>query len=226
MIDAAPPLPRRSTRAAPDRGGRPKPARRPSDSALAARARAGDDAAFEALAARYAAYIRARASTFFLPSGGSAQDLAQEGLLGLYQSVRDYRPGRCGFAAFARVCIDRQILTAVKAATREKHRAINTAVPLDAPIRADSALTLADVLPGPDRHNPEHEAIRRLECRELLGSMRALLSPLEYTAAADCLAGLSYREISAQAGLGQKSIDNALQRAKRKLADAGSAASA
>ena len=190
------------------------------DAALVLRARGGDEAAFTELCGRFHDAIRLKAHSYFLPDGDGA-DLIQEGRIGLLKAVRDYRPDcGSGFRNFAEICIYRQIITAVKTATREKHRPLNDHVSLSArppQARDDSEATLAEVLPGPWHQDP----VERLGIEEDLAAFTSCLtsgcSELEREVAIGLSDDLSYEEIAERLNVTVKAVDNAVQRVRRKL---------
>jgi RNA polymerase sporulation-specific sigma factor len=182
--------------------------------------RRGNVAALDALMLRYHQFVRLKASSYFL-AGGDAEDLIQEGMLGLYKAVRDYRDDRlASFRSFAELCITRQIITAIKTATRQKHVPLNgylsfSQSPGDA--NDDGDCSIADVLPGPTAHDPVNQVISSEEVESLTGCLTSSLSPLEGRVLRLYLQGLSYERIAEQLGCDCKTVDNALQRIKRKV---------
>jgi len=182
--------------------------------------RRGDTAALDALMLRYHQFVRLKASSYFL-AGGDGEDLVQEGMLGLYKAVRDYREDRqASFRSFAELCITRQIITAIKTATRQKHTPLNGYLSFaHAPGDAgdDSDCSLADVLPGPSVHDPVNQVISLEEVESLKNCLTRLLSDLESRVLRLYLQGLSYEKIARQLGCDCKTVDNALQRIKRKV---------
>ncbi|HIU09999.1 MAG TPA: RNA polymerase sporulation sigma factor SigH [Candidatus Avidehalobacter gallistercoris] len=181
-------------------------------------ARAGDIDAQEFLINKYKNYVRAKARTYFL-LGGDKEDLIQEGMIGMYKAIRDFRSDKLSsFRAFAELCITRQIITAIKTATRQKHIPLNSYVSLNKPIYdEDSDRTLLDVITGNKVTDPEELIISREEFSEIEEKMGELLSSLEWQVLIYYLEGKSYQEIAEDLGRHVKSIDNALQRVKRKL---------
>lgn len=162
--------------------------------------------------------VRAKARSYFL-IGADKEDIVQEGMIGLYKAVRDFKGDKlASFRAFAELCITRQIITAIKTATRQKHIPLNSYVSLDKPIfDEESDRTLMDVLTGAIMDDPEELMIHREEFGYLEEKMSEILSELELQVLALYLDGQSYHEISAKLNRHVKSIDNALQRVKRKL---------
>lgn len=181
-------------------------------------ARDGDIDAQEYLINKYKNYVRAKARTYFL-LGGDKEDLTQEGMIGMYKAIRDFRSDKLSsFRAFAELCITRQIITAIKTATRQKHIPLNSYVSLNKPIYdEDSDRTLLDIITGNKVTDPEELIISREEFSEIEEKMGELLSPLEWQVLMYYLEGKSYQEIAEDLGRHVKSIDNALQRVKRKL---------
>ena len=181
-------------------------------------ARVGDIDAQEYLINKYKNYVRAKARTYFL-LGGDKEDLIQEGMIGMYKAIRDFRSDKLSsFRAFAELCITRQIITAIKKATRQKHIPLNSYVSLNKPIYdEDSDRTLLDVITGNKVTDPEELIISREEFTEIETKMGELLSSLEWKVLMYYLEGKSYQEIAEDLGRHVKSIDNALQRVKRKL---------
>lgn len=181
-------------------------------------ARAGDIDAQEYLINKYRNYVRAKARTYFL-LGGDKEDLIQEGMIGMYKAIRDFRSDKLSsFRAFAELCITRQIITAIKTATRQKHIPLNSYISLNKPIYdEDSDRTLLDIITGNKVSDPEELIISQEEFSEIEEKMGELLSPLEWQVLMYYLEGKSYQEIAKDLGRHVKSIDNALQRVKRKL---------
>ena len=189
------------------------------DVLLVLRARNGDDAALDALIRRYTGFVRLKASSYFL-AGGESDDLIQEGLVGLYKAVRDFRVDKeTSFRSFAELCITRQIITAIKAATRFKHQPLNGYVSFSQTPAGqdDSDCTLGDALPGPGVDDPAVCVISTEELQSLVFALGTGLSPLESDALRLYMEGLSYEEMSEELGCDTKTIDNALQRVKRKV---------
>ena len=189
-----------------------------SDEEIVEIARVGDIDAQEYLINKYKNYVRAKARTYFL-LGGDKEDLIQEGMIGMYKAIRDFRSDKLSsFRAFAELCITRQIITAIKTATRQKHIPLNSYVSLNKPIYdEDSDRTLLDVITGNKVTDPEELIISREEFTEIETKMGELLSSLEWKVLMYYLEGKSYQEIAEDLGRHVKSIDNALQRVKRKL---------
>ncbi len=186
---------------------------------LIALAKQGDHTAYDRIVKRYYGFVRLKASSYFL-AGGEADDLVQEGLVGLYKAVRDYRSDReSSFRNFAELCITRQIITAVKTATRNKHTPLNQYVSFSAtPAGAtEGEPTLEDVLPGATVHDPVNQVISSEELRSLVGCLSTALSELEARVLALYLDGRSYEEVARRLACDAKTVDNALQRVKRKV---------
>jgi RNA polymerase sporulation-specific sigma factor len=193
--------------------------RESDDVRLVVRARNGDDAALDALMRRYTGFVRLKASSYFL-AGGESDDLIQEGLIGLYKAVRDFRADKeTSFRSFAELCITRQIITAIKAATRYKHQPLNAYVSFSqTPAGQDDGdCTLGDALPGPGVQDPAICVISTEELQSLVFALGTGLSRLEADALRLYMEGLSYEEMAAELGCDTKTIDNALQRVKRKV---------
>jgi RNA polymerase sporulation-specific sigma factor len=189
------------------------------DLQLVLRARNDDQAAMDALIRRYTGFVRLKASSYFL-AGGDAEDLVQEGLIGLYKAVRDFRSDKeASFRSFAELCITRQIITAIKTATRYKHTPLNTYVSFSqTPAGQDDGdCTLGDALPGPGVHDPAVCVISTQELQSLVFCLGTGLSALESDALRLYLEGNSYEEMAEELGCDTKTIDNALQRVKRKV---------
>ena len=175
-----------------------------SDEALAAAAQGGDAAASEQLLRRYKNSVRGVARSFFL-EGGDAEELIQEGMIGLYRAVTDFRSGGMSFKNFAYLCIRRSIVSAVRAAARKKHSPLNKGVPLPETDEAGGA-------------DPEEIAIGSEEASEFFELLQRELTPAEYGALTAYMEGLSMGEIAEQQGVSPKSAENAVQRAKNKVA--------
>ncbi|AUZ36956.1 RNA polymerase sporulation sigma factor SigH [Bacillus paralicheniformis] len=178
----------------------------------------GDSDALDYLITKYRNFVRAKARSYFL-IGADREDIVQEGMIGLYKSIRDFKEDKLtSFKAFAELCITRQIITAIKTATRQKHIPLNSYVSLDKPIYdEESDRTLLDVISGAKVMNPEELIINQEEFDDIELKMGELLSDLERKVLALYLDGRSYQEISEELNRHVKSIDNALQRVKRKL---------
>ncbi len=190
------------------------------DLQLVLRARNGDGGALDVLIRRYTGFVRLKASSYFL-AGGDSEDLVQEGLIGLYKAVRDFRADKeTSFRSFAELCVTRQIITAIKTATRFKHAPLNTYVSFShtpAGQDSDSDCTLGDALPGPGVDEPSICVISSEELQSLVFTLGTGLSPLEHDALRLYLEGSSYEDMAEELGCDTKTIDNALQRVKRKI---------
>ena len=196
-----------------------KTQREVEDLRLVLRARNGDSVAMDALLRRYTGFVRLKASSYFI-AGGESDDLIQEGLVGLYKAVRDFRTDKeTSFRSFAELCITRQIITAIKTATRFKHAPLNTYVSFShTPAgQEDGDCTLGDALPGPAVDDPAICVISTEELQSLVFCLGTGLSPLESDALRLYLEGNSYEEMAEDLGCDTKTIDNALQRVKRKV---------
>jgi RNA polymerase sporulation-specific sigma factor len=190
------------------------------DLQLVIKARNGDGEALDLLIRRYTGFVRLKASSYFL-AGGDAEDLVQEGLIGLYKAVRDFRSDKeTSFRSFAELCVTRQIITAIKTATRYKHAPLNTYVSFSytpAGQDPDGECTLGDALPGPGVDDPSVVVISTEELQSLVFTLGSGLSKLEADALRLYLEGSSYEDMAEDLGCDTKTIDNALQRVKRKI---------
>lgn len=177
-----------------------------------------DTYALEFIIYKYRNFVRAKARTYFL-IGADREDIIQEGMIGLYKAIRDFRGDKLSsFRAFAELCITRQIITAIKTATRQKHIPLNSYVSLNRPIYdEESDRTLLDVISGNKVTDPEDLIISREEFGDIEEKMGEILSSLEWKVLMPYLEGKSYQEIAEDLNRHVKSIDNALQRVKRKL---------
>jgi len=206
-------------------GPAPSTARRsqsyqPDDEYLVALAKQGAHEAEHRLVRRYHGFVRLKASSYFL-IGGESDDLIQEGLLGLHKAIRDYRSEReSSFRNFAELCITRQIITAVKTATRNKHTPLNSYVSFSQTPAAsgeEGEPTMADLLPGSTVHDPVNQVISTEEIRSLVDCITSVLSDLESNVLALYLDGRSYEDVAERLECDTKTVDNALQRVKRKV---------
>ncbi|QIA28349.1 RNA polymerase sporulation sigma factor SigH [Thermaerobacter sp. PB12/4term] len=181
-------------------------------------ARQGNPEALEYLIGKYKNFVRSKARSYFLV-GADREDIIQEGMIGLYKAIRDFRSDKLSsFRAFAELCITRQIITAIKTATRQKHIPLNSYVSLNKPIYdEDSDRTLLDIISGSRVTDPEELFISREEFGDIEQKMGEILSELEWRVLIAYLDGKSYQEIADELNRHVKSIDNALQRVKRKL---------
>ncbi|WP_300279026.1 RNA polymerase sporulation sigma factor SigH [Peptacetobacter sp.] len=182
------------------------------------RAASGDRIALEYIMSKYKNFVRVKAKSYFL-IGADKDDILQEGMIGLYKAIRDFDESKAhSFKAFAEVCITRQIITAIKTATRQKHIPLNTYVSLSKPIYdEESERTLLDIITANIVTNPEELIISKEELKNIENKINSLLSSLEQEVLGLYLNGKSYQEIADIIGKEPKSIDNALQRVKRKL---------
>ncbi len=189
-----------------------------TDEAVAELARDFDGDALEYLLNKYKNFVRAKARSYFL-IGADREDIVQEGMIGLYKAVRDYRPTRMtSFRAFAELCVTRQIITAIKTATRQKHRPLNSYVSLSKPAYdEESDRTMMDVISSSKISNPEDIIIGREDFSSIETKMGKILSPLEMQVLRKYIDGRSYYEIAEELDRSVKSVDNALQRVKNKL---------
>src|SRR5437764_12773986 len=190
------------------------------DLQLVLKARNGDELARDALIRRYTSFVRMKASSYFL-AGGDGEDVVQEGLIGLCKAVRDFRADKeTSFRSFAELCVTRQIITAIKTATRFKHHPLNNYVSFShtpAGQDPDSDVTLGDALPGPGVDEPSVCVISTEELQSLLFCLGSGLSQLQADALRLYLEGSSYEEMAEDLGCDTKTIDNAPQRVKRKI---------
>lgn len=190
-----------------------------TDEEIVAEAKLSDNnIALDYLINKYRNFVRAKARSYFL-IGADREDIIQEGMIGLYKAIRDFRNDKLSsFRAFAELCVTRQIITAIKTATRQKHIPLNSYVSLNKPIYdEDSDRTLLDVLSGSKISDPEELVISREEFIDIEAKMGQILSDLEWKVLMSYLDGKSYQEIAVELERHVKSIDNALQRVKRKL---------
>lgn len=189
------------------------------DAILIGKFQNGDDDALNHLITKYKGLVKTKAMKYFL-TGGDKEDVFQEGMIGLYKAIRDYRDCKnsASFKSFAELCITRQIITAVKAATRQKHSPLNTYVSLFKPIyQGDSEQALIDVVPEQKQMDPVSILIGMEEFSEIELKLTELLSDLESTVVDLYMGGQTYLEISRELNVQVKTIDNALQRVKKKL---------
>jgi RNA polymerase sporulation-specific sigma factor len=190
------------------------------DNYLIALAKQGRPDAYDRIVKRYFGFVRLKASSYFL-IGGDSDDLIQEGLVGLYKAVRDFRTDReSSFRNFAELCITRQIITAVKTSTRNKHTPLNEYVSFSqspASSAGDGDPTLDELLPGPTAHDPVNQVISTEELHSLVGCLSSVLSELESSVLSLYLDGYSYEVVAERLECDTKTVDNALQRVKRKV---------
>ncbi len=189
-----------------------------SDEALIEALRAGDCCAEDYLYEKYKHFIRSKSRTYFLV-GADREDLIQEGMIGLYKAIRDYNPDKfSSFRTFAELCVTRQIITAIKRATRLKHSPLNTYISLNKPLSADGhERTLIDILSAASISDPEETVISQEAYETTAKRLKESLSKLECRSLMLFLEGRSYAEIAEELQRTQKAIDNALQRVRVKL---------
>ena len=190
-----------------------------TDEELVGRIRSEDTLAEEYLYGKYRRIIRGKARSYFLV-GAEYEDLVQEGMIGLYNAVREFAPSRnVSFHAYADLCITRQILTAIKSATRKKHAPLNSYVSFSQPISdgSETEKTLADILESSSSGDPEKALLGRETMEMLSYDLQHLLSPLERKTLTLYLRGLSYQQIGDEIGCSRKCVDNTIQRIKKKL---------
>ena len=189
-----------------------------SDEEIVAIIHEGNADALDFLITKYRSFVRLKGRSYFL-IGGDREDIIQEGMIGLYKAIRDFKPDRLSsFKGFAELCITRQIITAIKTATRQKHIPLNSSISLDRPVYSeDSERTLLEMLSGPVLDDPEDLIIHKEDFSHMEAEMNKVLSGLEKQVLTLYLDGQSYQEISAELNRQVKSVDNALQRIKRKL---------
>ncbi len=180
----------------------------------------GDKLATEYILSKYKNLVRARAKDYFL-AGADRDDLVQEGMIGLFKAIRDFDVTKqASFRGFAEVCVKRQLLTAIKTATRQKHQPLNSYVSLSKPVYEDETeRTLVDMLAERESTDPEEMILRQEQAEAMEIQMAEKLSTLERTVLSLYLSGMDYREIAVKLNRTPKSIDNALQRIKRKLSE-------
>ncbi|AFK86011.1 RNA polymerase sporulation sigma factor SigH [Thermoanaerobacterium saccharolyticum] len=181
-------------------------------------AQRGNEAALEFIIDKYYSFVKAKARSYFLV-GADKEDIVQEGMIGLYKAIRDFKSDKLSsFKAFAELCITRQMITAIKTATRQKHIPLNSYVSLNKPIfEEESDRTLMDVVSSECVSDPEELIINREEYVNIENKIGEMLSDLEWEVLISYLDGKSYQEIAVELRRHVKSIDNALQRVKRKL---------
>ena len=191
-----------------------------TDEEVALLGQKGDADATQALLTKYKNFVRSRAHSYFLV-GADHEDIVQEGMIGLFKAIRDFREDRnVTFRAFAELCVTRQIITAIKAATRQKHIPLNFYVSLNRPLyEEESGRTMLDVLSERRNADPEELMISQEDGSRVRRRIDETLSPLERKVLDAYLDGKSYQEIAKEVGRHVKSIDNALQRVKSKLQD-------
>ncbi len=187
------------------------------DTDLVRRAREGDEAALAELLDRYRPLAQRQARSYFL-AGAEREDVVQEAVIGLYKAVRDFDPERhLSFAGFAELCVNRQVLTAVRNATRHKHGPLNDYVSVWRDELGEDGTPLAEALPGPAATDPAELVLSAERLRSVREHLAGALSPLEAQVLELHVQGLSYAAIAERLGRSEKAVDNALQRIKRKL---------
>jgi len=188
------------------------------DEEIVIEAKDGNKSAQEYLISKYENFVKAKAKAYFL-IGADREDIYQEGMIGLYKAIRDFKPDKLSsFKAFAELCVTRQIITAIKTATRQKHIPLNTYISLNKPLyEEESDRTLLDIISEAKVTDPEEMMISREELSYMEKEISEALSNLEMEVLSSYLDGKSYQEIACDLDRHAKSIDNALQRVKRKL---------
>ncbi len=189
-----------------------------SDEDVVLEAKNGNNRAQEYIIAKYENFVKSKSKSYFL-IGADKEDIYQEGMIGLYKAIRDFKADKFNsFKAFAELCVTRQIITAIKTATRQKHIPLNTYVSLNKPIyEEESERTLLDVIAGLKITDPEELFISAEQMEHIQGEISKVLSDLEMEVLTSYLDGKSYQEIACDLDRHAKSIDNALQRVKKKL---------
>ena len=188
------------------------------DEEVVVEAKRGSKQAQEYLINKYENFVKAKAKSYFL-IGADKEDIYQEGMIGLYKAIRDFKVDKlASFKAFAELCVTRQIITAIKTATRQKHIPLNTYISLNKPVYdQESDRTLMDVISGIKITDPEELVVSREELLDIEKEISQVLSELEMEVLMSYIEGKSYQEIACDLDRHAKSIDNALQRVKRKL---------
>ena len=188
------------------------------DEEIVVESQKGNVRAQEYLISKYENFVKSKSKSYFL-IGADKEDIYQEGMIGLYKAIRDFKTDKLtSFKAFAELCVTRQIITAIKTATRQKHIPLNTYVSLNKPIyEEESDRTLLDIISGFRISDPEELIIGEEQMKRIEGEMQKVLSSLEMEVLQSYLDGKSYQEIACDLDRQSKSIDNALQRVKRKL---------
>ncbi len=189
-----------------------------TDRDIVERAQRGDEQASEYLLYKYRNLVRTKVRAYFLV-GAEREDLLQVGMIGLWQAIVDFQGDRAiSFPAFAKVCIQRHIITAIKTATRQKQIPLNISMRLESPTDDTSSdWNLADILPSHRNLDPEDEVIRSEDTKALHDTLQQMLSEFEWRVLARYQLGKSYREIANELCCNTKSVDNALTRIKRKV---------
>jgi len=189
-----------------------------TDEELVELVKEGNPFALEFLLGKYKYLVKAKARSYFL-IGADKEDIVQEGMIGLFKAIRDYRENKISsFRAFADICVTRQIITAIKTATRQKHIPLNSYVSLNRPFfEEETEKTLIDILAVSGEINPEEMMIGEEEMKNFQRKIGKILSPLEWEVLSSYLEGQSYQEIAEDLHKHVKAVDNALQRIKRKM---------
>ncbi len=180
-------------------------------------AKEGETAAVEFMLNKYKNFVKSKARTYFL-IGAEKSDIIQEGMIGLYKAIKDYNPqSGASFRSFADLCITRQIITAIKTATRQKHMPLNSYISLNKNTDDESDNTMIDSI-SENRHlDPEEIMINKERMSFIESKLNSSLSTYETNVLRGYIAGKNYAEISMELGKSEKSIDNALQRIKKKI---------
>ena len=189
-----------------------------SDEEIVLLSKEGNGYATEFLMDKYRNFVRAKSRTYFL-IGADKEDIIQEGMIGLYKAIRDYDTDKpASFRGFAEICITRQIITAIKTATRQKHLPLNTYISLNQPAyEEESERMMIDMLAEKESFNPEEIMISKERFSNMMDKMVEVLSKFELQVLNLFLSGKSYSEIAKKLSKTEKSIDNALQRIKKKV---------
>jgi len=189
-----------------------------TDESIVKMAQEGSGTAYEYLISKYRELVKIKSKTYYI-AGGDNEDVMQEGMIGIFKAIRDFDEEKdTSFRTFAELCITRQIITAIKTATRQKHIPLNSYISLNRPIFDDeNDRTLMDVISEEVASNPEEMLISQEDLTLIEGRIGKILSPFEKQVLLRYLDGKSYQEISEELGRHVKSIDNALQRIKRKM---------
>lgn len=189
-----------------------------ADEQLLAQIKSGDGIALDQLINKYKNFVRAKAKTYFLV-GADKEDIVQEGMIGLFKAIRDFKDEKLvSFKSFAEICVTRQIITAIKTATRQKHMPLNSYISLNKPVfEDDGERTLMETINHDTVSDPELLFISKEEFNRIEGKINEILSPLELEVLHFYLQGKSYQQIAVILNKEVKSIDNALQRVKKKI---------
>lgn len=189
-----------------------------SDEEIIRLSKNGNGYATEYLMEKYRNFVRAKSRTYFL-IGADKEDIIQEGMIGLYKAIRDYKfDTQASFKSFAELCITRQIITAIKTATRQKHIPLNSYISLSKPVyENENDRILLDTVVERSRLNPEEIILDKERFFHIEEKLYEILSKLEWVVLTKYLEGMSYIEIASQINKSEKSIDNALQRIKKKI---------